>query len=265
MPRLTNLTTVRALLDRDRVWAVYAIGDLSPELIDHCEWHAPAGAAPALLLVYRGFDPSIAFAMGDPTDLAPLFREVRAPAISLHMRPEALEAMAGAYMPTSTRWMRRMVLGPGQFEPVAPDDVQPVGEPELRAVLALYEDGHRRGDGPTFFHPAMLAQDTFRGIWEDGALVAIAGTHLYSPDLGICAIGNVYTRSDRRERGLAARVTSAVAAHAVRQRIRTIALNVGHDNPGAERVYARLGFAPYCDFLEGEACRVEGDSRVSTC
>jgi predicted GNAT family acetyltransferase len=119
----------------------------------------------------------------------------------------------------------------------------------------LYDDGHRRGEGPTFFHAAMLGQHTFRGIWEDGALIAIAGTHLYSREIGVCAIGNVYTRSDRRGRGLAARATSAVAAHALAEGVSTIVLNVSHTNTVARRVYERLGFVVYCEFLEGEAGR----------
>jgi predicted GNAT family acetyltransferase len=159
--------------------------------------------------------------------------------------------------------MRRMTLGSKAFVPAPDHDVRAIGEPDLAALSALYDDGHRCGGGPTFFHPAMLRQHTFRGIWEDGALVAVAGTHLYSRELGVCAIGNVYTRSDRRGRGLGARVTSAVAAHALAESVPTIILNVGHGNPAAQRVYARLGFAVYCEFLEGKATRVQDDQQMA--
>jgi GNAT superfamily N-acetyltransferase len=257
MPRLTDLTTVRALLDRDREWSAYALGDLSPELVDHCDWHAPADvrAAPALVLLYRGFTPPIAFAMGAAADLRPLFDELRAPTISLHMQPAAVDAMAGIYRPGTTQAMHRMTLRPAAFTPPPHADARPISPDHLGAVTALYDDGHRRGEGPTFFYPAMLGQHTFRGIWEDGALVAIAGTHLYSREIGVCAIGNVYTRSDRRGRGLGARVTSAVVAHALAEDVSTIVLNVSHTNAAARRVYERLGFVVYCDFLEGEAAR----------
>jgi GNAT superfamily N-acetyltransferase len=256
VPRLAELTTVRAILNRDREWAAYAIGDLSPGLIEHCEWHAPADGRAALLLVYRGFDPPITFAMGDAADLHPLFREISAPEISLHVRAEALAAMAGTYLTTSTRSMHRMVLRRQAFTPAPADGVEALDESDLAAVSTLYEEGHRRGEGPTFFDASMLRQHTFRGVWEGRALVAVAGSHLYSPEEGICAIGNVYTRSDRRGRGLAARVTSAVAAQALRDRVATIVLNVGQRNDAARRVYERLGFASYGDFLEGAATRV---------
>lgn len=257
MPRLTDLTIVRALLDRDREWAAYAIGDLSPGLVEHSEWHAPdSGAAPALVLLYRGYTPPILFAMGERSELRTLFAELHAPEVSLHVRLEAIEAMTGFYTPTATRRMRRMTLRRTAFTPVPYDDVRPIGVEDLGAVEALYEDGHRRGEGPTFFDAAMLGQGTFRGIWDDGALVGVAGTHLYSRDVGVCAIGNVYTRSDRRGRGLGARATSAVVAHALAEGVSTIVLNVGIGNAAAQRVYERLGFKVYCEFLEGEASRV---------
>ena len=258
MPRLTDLTTIRALLDCDRDWSAYAIGDLSPELVDHCDWHVPADAstAPALLLLFRGFTPPILFAMGDPADLKPLFCELQAPNVSLHLRPEAVDALDGIYAPVETRLMRRMRLRAETFTPAPHEDVTVVTEEHLAAIALLYEDGYRRGDGPTFFHAPMLRQQTFRGIWEDGALVAVAGTHLYSRHLGVCALGNVYTRGDRRGQGLGARVTSAVAAHALAEGVSTIVLNVGQANRAAERVYQRLGFEVYCEFLEGEATRV---------
>ena len=96
-----------------------------------------------------------------------------------------------------------------------------------------------------------------RGIREEGRLVAVAGTHLMAPSLGVCAIGNVYTRQDSRGRGLAARVTAAVVGHALRHGARTVVLNVRQSNEGARRVYERLGFREYCEFVEGSARRVQ--------
>ena len=257
MPRVNDLTRVRAMLDRDRTWAAYAIGDLAPDLVINCEWHAPADGTPALVMLYRGFDPPIAFAMGDAGALAGLFRELDAPTISLHVQPHALDALTISFAPTFTRQMVRMRLLPPAFRPAEHDDVRPIADGDLAALTALYDDGHARGEGPAFFTPAMVAQGTFQGVWEGDALVAVAGTHLYSPTLGVCTIGNVYTRSDRRGRGLAARVTTAVVARALADRIPTVVLNVGRANTAAQRVYERLGFDVYCEFLEGEALKIE--------
>jgi predicted GNAT family acetyltransferase len=122
-------------------------------------------------------------------------------------------------------------------------------------VTALYEDGHRHGEGPTHFHPSMLGQKSFRAVREGGDVIAVAGSHLYSRELGVCTIGNVYTRRDRRRRGLASQVTTAVVQDAMADGIDTIVLNVSQDNHGARRVYEQLGFSVYCEFFEGEAER----------
>lgn len=255
MPRLTDLSRVRAILDTDRPWAAYAIGDLSPHLVGHCSWYAPDNGSAALVMLYRAFDPPVAFAIGAAADAAPLFRELDASQISLHMRPGVLTALESAYCPTGIRRMWRMVVDPSSFRPASTADVISLGPSDVDAVNALYEQGRRLGDGPTFFQQSMLAHGTFRGIFEGGELIAVAGTHLHSTELGVCAIGNVYTRRDRRRRGLASRTTSAVVMDAIGRGIATIVLNVSHENAGARRTYEQLGFRGYCEFVEGEARR----------
>ena len=261
MPRTTDLTLVRSLLDRDRPWAAYAIGDLSSALAAECEWRVPADGAPALLLLYRGFVPPIAFAMGAPDHLAPLFQEIDAAEISLHIQPEAIAALQPAYQPVQTRPMWRMVVEPGSFTPAPIESATKLGDSDLESLTALYDDGHPHGEGPTFFHPAMLRQGTFYGIREGADLIAVAGTHLVSPELSVCTVGNVYTRRDRRRQGLGARVTSAVVTRALADGIATIVLNVSQENAGARRVYEQLGFRCYCSFVEGEAVSASSPTR----
>jgi GNAT superfamily N-acetyltransferase len=253
MPALTDLSRVRAILDRDRAWAAYALGDLSPHLVGQCSWYAPLDGSAALVLLYRGFNPPIVFAIGAAADVAPLFRELDAPEISLHVEPHALTPLESAYRPTDIRTMWRMAVEPSSFRPVPTTGVISLEASDLGAVNALYERGRLNGDGPTFFHPSMLEQGMFRGIREGGDLIAVAGTHLHSAELDVCTIGNIYTRPDRRRRGLAARATSAVVSDAVAQGIGTIVLNVGQENLGARRLYEQLGFRSHCEFVEGEA------------
>jgi ribosomal protein S18 acetylase RimI-like enzyme len=155
--------------------------------------------------------------------------------------------------------MWRMALDPRAFRPAGAGrvdldvDVDVLGEPDLAAVVRLYDDGKAGNDGPTFFQPSMLAQGTFRGVREGDDLVAVAGTHMFSRALGVCTVGNVYTRRDRRGRGLGAAVTSAVVGHAIEAGVRTIVLNVEQENDAARRVYERLGFHLHCPFVEGDA------------
>jgi predicted GNAT family acetyltransferase len=101
----------------------------------------------------------------------------------------------------------------------------------------------------------MLQDGVFFGTREAGELVAAAGTHLVACSEGVAAVGNVYTRRDRRGRGLAARTTSAVVGELLRMNVATIALNVSRNNDVAIRVYERLGFLRYCAYYEGLARR----------
>ena len=43
MPRLHDRDPIRAILNRDRPWAVYALGDLDPEHFVHTRWHVAEG------------------------------------------------------------------------------------------------------------------------------------------------------------------------------------------------------------------------------
>jgi ribosomal protein S18 acetylase RimI-like enzyme len=255
VPRVTDRELVHAVLNRDRDWAAYALGDLTPGFAEHCEWFVSEPSAETLLLLYRGFDPPILFAMGHAHHLEALVEEANAPQVSLHVRPDAQHALSPAYDVSKTYPMLRMSLRPTNFKPVAQRGIFLVAENDAEAVMALYADGHEQGEGPTFFNATMLRQGTFRGVREDGHLIAIAGTHLYSSELGVAAVGNVYTRRDYRGRGLAARVTSAVVEDAIIRGVTTIVLNVAPANEGARRVYERLGFETYCRFFEGPARR----------
>ena len=63
----------------------------------------------------------------------------------------------------------------------------------------------------------------------------------------------MYTRRDRRGRGLAGCLTSAVTQELLRMNIPVVGLNVSQRNSAAIRVYERLGFATHCEFVEGPA------------
>lgn len=92
----------------------------------------------------------------------------------------------------------------------------------------------------------MVTDGVYFGVYEQDALVAAAGTHLVSRREGVAAIGNVYTRRDRRGRGLGRRVMSALLGDLTG--IDTIGLNVRVDNQAALRVYESLGFVRHCQF-----------------
>jgi GNAT superfamily N-acetyltransferase len=254
---LTNdASVIRSILETDRPWSIYALGDLAPRHFRHCEWHVVSRPAPALILLYRAFVPPVLFALGVPAALEVLLGELEnIPEMYLHVRPDALPLIQRSFRIRAEKAMWRMILAPGQFRPAEFANVAFLSLADLPALQHLYLDGSAAGEAPDFFSPSMLEEGVYCGVWEARELIAAAGTHLFVPDEGVGAIGNVYTRRDRRGRGLARFATSAVAKELLRREVRTVALNVSQGNLPAIRVYERLGFVHYCDFREGLAVR----------
>lgn len=253
MPLSADPNAIRRILETDRAWAVYALADLAPAYSGPAEWHIAVGGGPALLLIYRGFDPPVLFAFGEAADLAPLLPEIAAERVFyLSMRAAVVELLrVHAYEIRSEMKMWRMLLNPARFAPRTHTAVR-LGPADFEALQALHRDGDAAGEAPPFFDAGMLRHGVYYGIRESGAIVAAAGTHVLAAKDSVAGIGNVYTRRDRRGRGLAAQVTSAVAVELLRLGVRTVALNVTQNNAAAVRLYQRLGFDPYCDYREGQ-------------
>lgn len=260
MPFLADPGAIRALLETDRPWAAYALADLAPGFFEACEWHAAASQTPpgsaALLLLYRAFETPVLITLGTPQTIGPLLDEIGGEReLYLSVRPEILPLVKARYMVKPETAMWRMLLAPEAFRPSPLRQAERLGPGDLQALQQLYADGLQTGEAPDFFSPEMVEQGVFFGIREGPALVATAGTHLYSPQESVGTVGNVYTRRDRRGRGLAGGVTGAVTAKLLEMGLQTIVLNVAQANPAAIRVYERLGFARYCAFYEGHALR----------
>jgi ribosomal protein S18 acetylase RimI-like enzyme len=261
MPRLTDKAEIRALLETDRSWAAYALGDLCPGFFEHTEWFRAPGGAPALALLYRAFGTPVLFTLGDPEALRAVLEEIRGePQFYLSIRPEALPHIRSHWLVRQEEAMWRMILEPARFRPAPDAEAVRLGPADLPALRQLHADGEPASEAPDFFFPSMLEQGVYFGVFEGEELVAAAGTHLVAPSESVAAIGNVYTRRDCRGQGLSRRVTGAVTAELLRRELRTIALNVSQHNAAAIRVYERLGFARYCAFYEGMAEREMRDA-----
>jgi GNAT superfamily N-acetyltransferase len=256
MPLLSDPSLLRVRLSVDRPWSVYALGDLAPGFDALSEWHVPSTGDGAVVLLYRAFTTPVLFSLGAPEAIVPLLDEVSAErAVYLSIRPEILPLIQARYQVSQLAAMWRMTLEPADFCP-SPTAARRLTLADLPALEALFADGASHGEAPDFFNAHMLEQGVFFGCFEGAGLVAAAGTHLVAPQEGVAAIGNVYTRRDRRGRGLAGQTTSAVAACLLSQTPPLlVALNVNQANSAAVRVYERLGFKRYCAFYEGLAER----------
>lgn len=257
MPRLTDPAALRAILETDRAWAAYALGDLAPGFREVSQWHTTPDHA-VLVLLYKAFATPVLFALGEAARVETLFAEISAERqMYLSIRPEILPLIKRRYRVEQEALMWRMTVTPAWFAPVAPEGVERLSLADLPALRALYADGHATGETPDFFDEQMLADGVFYGLREGGNLVGAAGTHLVAESESVGAVGNVYTRRDRRGRGIAARVTSAVTGELIRRGLQTVALNVNQNNLAARRVYETIGYHCYCPFYEGLAIQDE--------
>lgn len=258
MPIVTDPARIRAVLEADRAWAIYALGDLSPTHAPYCTWYAAAEGAPALLLLYDRVNPTVLYLQGTPDQVAPLLDELpHAPTRELYLlaRPEHLPLLEARYQVSGKIPMWRMTLNPARFADGPRPRAARLGLEAAPALEALFADGQPHGEAPDFFFPALVAEGVYYGVWEAGGLIAAAGTHLVAPEVGVGAIGNVYTRRDRRGQGLSRLVTGAVTSALMGLGVTTIGLNVRQDNVPAQRVYAALGFEHTGAFYEGLARR----------
>jgi ribosomal protein S18 acetylase RimI-like enzyme len=242
MPVLTDRDRIRAVLQGDRRWCVYALGDLSPRMFPKCQWFTPD-----LTLVLRDYGTSILFARGTGS-IREALDHVTWP-VHLQVQQDALDEVARHAVVTNEKHMIRMAWAGGSTR--VSDRVARLDAGDVPALEALYADGEPTGESPDFFYGSMVTDGVFFGVYKGESLIAAAGTHLVARDEGAAAIGNVYVRRDRRGRGLGRAVTAAVLHELAG--IATIGLNVRADNGAAIRVYESLGFVRHCDFREALA------------
>lgn len=245
--RLTARTDIRERLSADRTWAVYALADLDDALFGQCEWW---GCGAGLALVFNGIAIRPIFVMGADAEVGALLSALPVSSGYLNLLPAHAAVASGLFTFRETHQMHRMRLG--RFQP-RHGDTEIVGPADAADVEALYATGD---GGGVAFGRAQLETGLFRGVREQGALVAVAGVHVASTSEGVAAVGNVFVRPDRRARGLAQVALSATVDAVLARGIATVALNVGQSNVAAVRAYERLGFERALAYLEGPADRI---------
>lgn len=251
---LTARSLIRPFLNTDRKWAVYALGDLDPDLYQLSDWFGALDGEGlrSLVLLFKGLEPPVVFTLGDPIGLEQILdRGMHARSIYLSIREEHLTAIEVYYHIHTRQPMWRMILEPGDFRSID-GEVNSLTMADFEELTQLYALG-----GGDAFTRTQLSSGLFYGIKQAGRVVAVAGTHIISLGENVAAIGNVLTDPDHRNRGYASIVTGAVCAEIIRRGIGTIALNVAQSNPAAIHVYEKIGFKKVMPFYEGIALRKE--------
>jgi ribosomal protein S18 acetylase RimI-like enzyme len=244
--QVADRDALRAFLDRDRLFAAYALCDLEDREWARSHW---GGAwrddeLIAVALEYAGLSPQPLFVMGDGEGIEAILRHVIRPRVAyVAALPADLPAVEQQYRVDPGASMVRMWVDRAHFRPF-PADVRKLLPADIGELNRLY------GLGFASWLPASsIGEGVYYGMKVGGQLVAAAGTHVISASARLGVVGNVLTNHQFRGRGYATAVTGAVTAELLRT-CDHVVLNVRSDNPPALNVYRRLGYQEHCRFEE---------------
>ncbi len=266
------------ILSQDPAWAAYAIADLRPDLANHCRWHVAPDAS-GLALLYHGLAPPILLTAGSPEGVAAALSNANLPPeLFLSVLPSHLPAVQHHYQRVSPQKMVRMVLPPGKNIPAPTQPTRRLTPSDIDRLDALFH--HGGAYAPDAFDSGQLKDGYFFGIEDcNGTLAAAGGTHIVfrspNPPLtgaiqnassaicslhklisqGVAAIGNIYTRPDRRGQGYGKAVTTSITRALQQEGFSLFVLNVNEQNLVARSIYEKLGFEVHCHFYEGFASK----------
>ena len=248
MPTIKDIQLIVNRLEKDRIWTAYALADLDLPYSANASWFVGEDNT-ALTLVFQGYSLPIIFCVETAAPPASLLDEIDSILCGrercIIAKTDSAEWIRSRYTVLSERTFIRMHLKPEHFRPPADNAAIRLSSAHLDLVKELYGEST-----PEFFLDSMLDDGIYYGLIENEHLIAVAGTHVLSTDHQVGALGNIFTRPDKRNRGYASRVTSAVSLHLLKMGVKTIVLNVMEGNDSALRVYKRLGFETHCRFLE---------------
>jgi RimJ/RimL family protein N-acetyltransferase len=249
---------IRMLLEPRRIYAAYAVGQLAPDLfplVDCWRSRADAGGEGALVLFSRGGLGDAMFTMGPA--------EAVDAVLSLHPGPRQnyatcepghLAVMSRYYRLASERPMLRMAVSARSFRPAPEPKANVIVRRMLASDARLVNRLYNSEGSPTYYSGQQIEAGCYFGVIADQRLVAVAGTHVVSPEEGIAVVGNVFTHPRWRGRGHATLATGATTAHLL-QRCRDVVLTVDPENVPAVMAYERLGYRTDCRLIEAAITR----------
>lgn len=267
--RETGDYIVRPLLEREAIrrvlwpampYTAYAIGQLEPTLFPLSRWWLAKGQSGwGLVMHAAGGLGNALLTLGESGAVEAILRLHPGPRQTFAtMQTHHAASLHSHFHLAQDATMMRMVVSAETFRR-RPGPVRRLTGADARAVNRLY-----RSDGAaSFYSPHQLEDAVYFGVFEEGRLVSIAGTHVVSPTFGVAVVGNVYTTPAFRRRGYATMVTGAVT-EAVLAQCPQVVLSVDPDNEPAVRAYRALGYREDCRLLETAAtCKTSSSAAAA--
>lgn len=249
---VVDIASIRSILAPRVEYTAYALGQLEPALFPRTRWYYARGTTgTGLVLHSRGGLGDATFVLGDPDAVSAI--------LSIHpgtaqtyatCQPQHLDTLRRYFRLANQQPMIRMAVTRERFEPVVDQPTAVLSGIDIRKVNALYgSEG-----GPSYYIPEHIDSGVYRGVVEEGRLVAIAGTHVVSRQEGVAVVGNVFTHPEYRGKGYATATTSAVTETLLKY-CDHVVLTVDPNNTPAVAAYARLGYREVCQLVEASAAR----------
>ncbi len=249
---VSDISIIRSILAPRVEYTAYALGQLEPALFPRTRWlYARGTTGTGLVLHSRGGLGDATFVLGDPDAVSAI--------LSIHpgsaqtyatCQPQHLDVLRKYYRLANQQPMIRMAVRRDQFNPVTSQHTAVLSGIDIRKVNGLYSSEA----GTSYYIPEHIDSGVYRGIVEEGRLVAIAGTHVVSRQEGVGVVGNVFTHPGYRGKGYATATTSAVT-EALLEYCDHVVLTVDPTNMAAVAAYARLGYREVCQMVEASAAR----------
>jgi ribosomal protein S18 acetylase RimI-like enzyme len=257
---LRDAAKIRELLVPRVEYTAYALGQLEPALFPRTRWFWARGATgTGLVLHSRGGLGDATFVMGDPDAVAAILLIQPGNAHTYATcQPQHLDALKQVYRLANQQPMIRMSVSADRFEHALRVPTTLLGGVDIRRINSLYgSEG-----GPSYYVPEHIDAGMYRGVVNEGRLVAIAGTHVVSRQERVAVVGNVFTHPAYRGHGFATAATSAVTEDLLTC-CDTVVLTVDPNNTPAVSAYRRLGYREICQLVEASAARKDPSGLAS--
>ena len=180
---VTDRDAIAAFLRSDRLYAVYALGDLDGPQRRRAVWGLAydAGGRPTALAEHHdGLVPQPLFLMGDPEGCQALLESVIKPRDAYFQASDEHDAaIAALYEVEAPSRMLRMVVDQEAFAPFA-GAAERLTPRDIDDLNRLYQLGFRTG-----FPISVLEDGVYYGVRIRGRLVSAAGTHVINPREGV--------------------------------------------------------------------------------
>jgi ribosomal protein S18 acetylase RimI-like enzyme len=243
---------LREFLERDRLFAAYAICDLDEREFPRTRWALArqGDEVVAIGVEYDGTSPQPLLVFGADSGIQAILRDILRPRLAyVAALPATLPAVSRRYHLDPGPQMVRMAVTAERFRPVEDLGVERLSSVDTPELNRLY----RLGFG-SWLPGQAVAEGVYYGLRIRNRIVAAAGTHILSRDARLAVVGNVMTAAEFRGHGYAKAVTAAVTADLLGF-CDDVVLNVRADNPPALNAYRRIGYVEHVRYEERLARR----------